>query len=331
MPFVTAETIGEFIKDLIVFYLVLTFIFTIYSVIRMYVIEHKANDVKSGRKRVLELRKSGRYLQIPIYSMEEMGKNKNKEDVRLYVFPNDTGVKTKFVLILPGGGYAHTCTREEGYPIAAKLNEMGYTCFILEYRTRFKCTKYAPMEDVANALKYIEKNQDSFNVTMEDYALMGFSAGGNLAAMFGTHHHGYEEFGVQKPKAIILGYPWTSINHWLRHPYWNIWIGLLGVWLSIRGEFYMFGPNPVKMHKHKKGLDVQLYIDEDFPKTYMFSGGWDVLVPASRHADILEKAFKDKGVEYKYQKYFGVPHGIGLGKNTAAEGWLGEAIEYWEQ
>ena len=329
MRFLPGDTISEFLYALLVVYLILSLVLTLYSVIRMRLVEKKTNDVKSGRNRVLELRKQGRYTQMPVYSIEEMGADKHKEDVRLFCFPNDAGKKSKFIIILPGGGYAHCCTKEEGYPVAAALNEMGYTAFILEYRTGLDCTPFGPMEDLGNALKLISNNQDKFNVTMDDYAIMGFSAGGNLASIFASHEHGYEEFGVPRPKTVILGYPWTAVNDWLSHTYWNIWFGLMGIWLSFRGNFYMFGFKHIKLGKG--ALDVKRYIDSDFPDTYMFSGSLDILVPASRHADTLEEAFKKNGVRYKYQKYFGLPHGIGLGKNTRAQGWLQEAVDFWEE
>lgn len=74
------------------------------------------------------------------------------------------------MIVCPGGGYAHCVTGEEGYPIAAKLNEMGYTAFVLEYRTGFHCSAYAPMEDLAQAVRYIEEHQEELNVRPENYA-----------------------------------------------------------------------------------------------------------------------------------------------------------------
>lgn len=329
MRFLPGNSISEVIFNFIEIYLILTFIYTVVSIARMYYIEHKTNNVKSGKERIAQLAAKGHFIQMPVYSMEEMERNKDKADVRLFFFPNEKEEPSKFVLILPGGGYAHCCTKQEGYPVAAKLNKLGYSVFILEYRTRFKCSPFAPMEDVGNALQLIMKEQDRFNVTIEDYALMGFSAGGNLAGIFSSHKYGYMDFGVPKPKAVILGYPWTCVNDWLNHPYWNIWIGIMGIWLSNRGSLYMFGLH--HMRKGRKELDMQKYIEADFPKTYLFTGSLDVLVPASRHADVLEAAFKANNIEYKYQKYFGLPHGIGLGENTKASGWLEEAVEFWEE
>ncbi len=323
-----ANGFGETVRTLLIAYLILTFVFTIYSIARMYYIEHKSNDVKTGRTRVKYLQYKGRFLQMPVYSMEEMAEDKHKRDVKLMYFPADNPKSKRFVMILPGGGYAHLCTKQEGYPVAAALNKMGINAFVLEYSAGRDCEPFSPMVDLGTALRLINDNLDKFNVEMDGYALMGFSAGGNLAGIFASHKYGYLDYQLPKPAAIILGYPWTCVNDWLHHPYWNIWIGLLGIWLSNRGSFYMFGLRHIR--KGRQMLDVQKYIGDDYPPTFMYSGSWDVLVPASRHADVFDVALTEHGVKHVYEKYFGVPHGIGLGLHTKAEGWLRRAVEFWE-
>ncbi len=324
-----ANGFGESIRTLIIAYLILTFVFTLYSVARMYYIEHVANNVKGGRARVKELRAQGRLKQFPVYSMEEMAKDKHKRDVKLMYFPADNPKSKRFIVVLSGGGYAHLCTKQEGYPVAAALNNMGINAFVLDYRTGRDCEPFAPMEDLGEALRFIQNNLDMFDVEMENYGLIGFSAGGNLAGIFASHKFGYMDYQLPKPGVVILGYPWTCVNDWLHHPYWNIWIGLMGIWLSFRGSFFMFGLKRIK--KGREMLDVQKYIEADYPPTFMYSGSWDVLVPASRHADVFDAALKAHDVKHVYEKYFGVPHGIGLGLHTKAEGWLDRAVEFWEE
>ncbi len=324
-----ANGLAETIRTLIIAYLILTFVFTVYSIARMYYIEHRSNDVKSGLARVKSLRSAGRFMQFPVYSMEEMAANKHKRDVKLMYFPADNPKSKRFMVVLPGGGYAHLCTKQEGYPVAAALNRKGVNAFVLEYRTGCDCEPFAPMEDLGVALRFIQDNLDRFNVEMEGYGLIGFSAGGNLAGIFSSHKFGYLDYQLPKPGAIILGYPWTCVNDWLHHPYWNIWIGLMGIWLSNRGSFYMFGLRHIR--KGRTMLDVQKYIEADYPPTFMYSGSWDVLVPASRHADVFDAALTTNGVKHVYEKYFGVPHGIGLGIHTKAEGWLDRAVEFWKE
>lgn len=324
-----ADGYMEAFRTLLVAYLILTFVFTVYSIARMYYIEHRANGVKYGRQRMKDLQSRGRFIQMPVYSMEEMAQDKHKRDVRLMYFPADNPRDKRFALILPGGGYAHVCTKQEGYPIADALNKMGINAFVLEYRTGRDCEPFAPMVDLGIALRLISDNLSKFDVVMEGYSLIGFSAGGNLAGIFSSHKFGYMDYQVPRPAAIFLGYPWTCVNDWLHHPYWNIWIGLLGVWLSNRGSYYMFGLRHIR--KGRKMLDVKEYIEADYPPTFMFSGSLDVLVPASRHADVFANALEQHEVKHVYEKYFGLPHGIGLGNHTKASGWLNRAVQFWDE
>ena len=237
--------------------------------------------------------------------------------------------RRKFAIICPGGGYAHLCTDKEGYAIAARMNELGYTCFVLEYRTGFAARSYAPTRDLARAICYVTEHADAFDVDPEDYALIGFSAGGNLVGLYGTERYGWKAYGTAKPGAIIMGYPWTNINHWMDHPYWNIWKGLIGLYFTERSNLYYFGWR--QSRAKRDSVCVQKWITEDFPPCYMFSGAVDVLTPASHHADVMAQALEEKQVPCLYRKYFRLPHGIGLGIGTQAEGWLSEAVDFWER
>ena len=169
------ETIGEILLNILKIYLILSFLLTCYSVIRMYVIRHRATAVKYGKERIQKLIEQGRFRQLPLYTMDEISQKKSLGEVRLSIFPNDTGERRKYVIVCPGGGYAHCVTGQEGYPIAAKLNEMGYTAFVLEYRTGFHCGSYTPMQDLARAVKSIEEHHEELNVDPEDYADSGLS------------------------------------------------------------------------------------------------------------------------------------------------------------
>lgn len=321
---------GHFLLEVLLIYLALSLALTVFMMARMYWVDHKASGKKLGRKRIGELQAEGRWRQLPLYSMDEIAENKKLGTVRLSVFPRkkDTGYR-KYAIVLPGGGYAHTIVDGEGYSIASRLNELGVTAFVLEYRTGFNCSPYAPMKDLARTVTYVTEHAEEYDVDPEDYALIGFSAGGNLAGIYGTRPYGWEHYGTKKPGALILGYPWTNINHWMQHPYWNIWEGLIGIWFSERGNFFMFGVRVTK--EERESLCVQNWIDETYPPVYMFTGDDDILVKAGSHTDVLAKELKRNKIPLLYERFFQVPHGIGLGVGTNAEGWLDTAVNFWQQ
>lgn len=320
--------IVSFLLGLLRSYLILTFGLTVFNIIKMYWVRNRVNARGFGFLRLQELRHSDRYVIRHLYTPEEIKNNSKLNVARISFFPADEPKSQRTIIICPGGGYAHLDIRVEGFPIAARYNQAGFNAFILEYRTGFFCSPHAPMQDLARAIEHIRDNADFYGVNPDDYVLVGFSAGGNLCGMFGTRKYGYEKYGLKKPTGLILGYPWTNINHWIEHPYWNIWVGLLAIWLSERGNIYMFGLLGHYNRENRDSICLQNWIDEDYPDTYMFACSGDVLVPCGAHADVMEVALREKNIRHKYEKFFKLPHGIGLGIGTPAEVWFENSLDF---
>ncbi len=88
------------------------------------------------------------------------------------------------LLICPGGGYA-MCSEREAEPIALKFLELGMNVFILTYSTqpyRFP----AQLQEVAAVMDLINQNASVWHCDTTKIAIMGFSAGGHLAAHYST-------------------------------------------------------------------------------------------------------------------------------------------------
>ena len=67
----------------------------------------------------------------------------------------------------------------------------------------------------------------------------------------------------------------------------------------------------------------------DEPPTFVVVGEHDGIAPPA----IMERrveALRKSGTEVEYHEYKGVGHGFGLGMGTSAEGWVFEAIRFWE-
>ena len=77
-------------------------------------------------------------------------RNVNKPSI-YPVLPESANRNGKAILILPGGGYQFVSMQNEGFPVAERLAEAGYTAFILKYRTRD--TRRAPAEFLEDAGK----------------------------------------------------------------------------------------------------------------------------------------------------------------------------------
>ncbi|MGF7148818.1 acetyl esterase/lipase [Sphingomonas zeicaulis] len=89
------------------------------------------------------------------------------------------------MLLIPGGGYVRVVIGHEGYAIAHRLAEAGYTCFILLYRLPadgWAAGPEAPLQDAQRALRTMRSMAGKEGFDAEKIGVMGFSAGGHLAA-----------------------------------------------------------------------------------------------------------------------------------------------------
>lgn len=95
------------------------------------------------------------------------------------------------VLIAPGGGYIRMGFDDEGTDIAKWLNSIGITGYVLKYRfpdDGHKSGMNVPLQDAQRAIRLIRQNAASRGINPKKIGVMGFSAGGHLAAMISTYY-----------------------------------------------------------------------------------------------------------------------------------------------
>ena len=234
----------------------------------------------------------------------------DEKDVDIAAFP--AGKDSPFVIICPGGGYENVCSVAEGYPIAESLNEMGITSFILRYRTGKEALAPEPQMDAAQALRFILNNKEMFGIDPKRYSLIGFSAGGHLAASMCAKAVGFARYGLPAPECVILGYPVLT----------------MGEYAHEGSRRFLLGPEPTE---EKKALySVEKQIDEHFPPVYMWQCEEDAVVPI-QNTMLLERALSEKGILYRYRVYPGNAHGWGRADDTPAQGWLKDAVSFWQE
>jgi acetyl esterase/lipase len=88
------------------------------------------------------------------------------------------------VIVCPGGGYSILAYDLEGSEIAAWLNKLGFTAFVLQYRVPDK--KEGALQDVQRAMRIVRNNSLKWKIDPEKIGVMGFSAGGSLSARAST-------------------------------------------------------------------------------------------------------------------------------------------------
>jgi acetyl esterase/lipase len=121
------------------------------------------------------------------------------------------------VVICPGGGYNILAWTHEGTEIAEWLNSVGVTAFILKYRVprRSAATPHSlPLQDAQRAMRLVRQGAAGWGVDPTRVGMLGFSAGGNLTVMAGTHFDAssYEKIDAAdelstRPDFLIPIYP----------------------------------------------------------------------------------------------------------------------------
>lgn len=132
--------------------------------------------------------------------------------------------KRPAVVVCPGGGYVMLSGREKD-PTAAEFFNMGAQVLVLEYSIEEQAGAKRPLEDAARAVLLARQNALQWRLDPEKVAIIGFSAGGHLAASLGVHWDDPEiamRLGVTKaetlrPDAMILCYPVITAVPGLRH------------------------------------------------------------------------------------------------------------------
>lgn len=98
----------------------------------------------------------------------------------------DTGAA---VVVCPGGGYNILAYNLEGSEICAWLNSIGVTGVLLKYRVPGRLTEQyrAPLQDAHRALGLVRFRAKEWNIDPKRIGILGFSAGGHLAAAASTN------------------------------------------------------------------------------------------------------------------------------------------------
>ena len=131
-----------------------------------------------------------------------------KRKVTLTAYLQETGgefrglTQRPCILILPGGAYEF-CSDREADPVAMPYLKAGYQVCILRYSVKQYASWPQPLLDYEEAITYIRNCAKEWHIDTEKVAVIGFSAGGHLAAAAAT-------MANQRPNAVILGYAVTG-------------------------------------------------------------------------------------------------------------------------
>ena len=111
------------------------------------------------------------------------------------------------VIVCPGGGYGGLAEEHEGVEVAKRLNALGSAAVVLKYRVprRSQDTPWVvPVLDAREMLRIVRKRAAEWNADPAKVGILGFSAGGNLAARVA---YSLGEPEAPRPDFAVLVYP----------------------------------------------------------------------------------------------------------------------------
>lgn len=273
-----------------------------------------AKGQASGLQRVTELAEKQEIL-FDVYAEAECVDDPQKRDVKIWYLPAQGEAKKPFIILNAGGAYQSVCTMVEAFPTAVHFNRMGYHVFCLNYRVGGNGVVPKPLDDLAAAYRYIISQKEQFGLQSEDYAVGGFSAGGNLTCMWGTEKRCYKRYGLPKPLAMFPIYPVVA-----RERLYNFGVDMF---LST-----MFGEY-AESAKYMDSYDAGKLVTEGYPPCYIVHCADDSTVPVG-NSTLLKTLLDEQKIPAKLEIGLVGEHGFGDGTGTDVEGWPERAIEFLE-
>jgi len=210
---------------------------------------------------------------------------KNRPFITAYL-PVKSAQKNMAIIIFPGGGYRTLVTQTEGEPIAEAFAKKGIAAFVLHYRLpddRLMVNKHiVPLMDAQQALLWVKTHHDELGVDTARVGVIGYSAGGHLAAMTGTH---FSSVWVPNPGQVSLRpafmalvYPVISMEPNLAH-------------MGSRQALLGLSPSPEQIHF----FSAEQHVGKDTPPTYIIHSVSDSVVSVNNSL-VLFDALSNHGV-----------------------------------
>jgi acetyl esterase/lipase len=200
------------------------------------------------------------------------------------------------VILAPGGGHRELWMDHEGYRVAQFLSDHGVAAFVLKYRlAREPASTYTiegnELQDMQRAIRLVRSRAREWGLDPERIGVMGFSAGGEVAALASTRY----DTGVASAT--------DPIERESSKP-------------AFQALIYPGIPHDLKLSKETPpaflvcGEDDRQDIAQGLPELYL--------------------ALKRAGVSAELHVYAGVGHGFGIRESngTAVSGWPQRFLEW---
>jgi acetyl esterase/lipase len=234
--------------------------------------------------------------------------------------PSNPNEKKAAIIICPGGGYARLAATHEGSDVAKVFNEWGITAFVLKYRlpddTIMIDKSIGPLQDAQRAIQMVRENAAKWNIDPNKIGIMGFSAGGHLAATASTHFAKRVIDNMNnislRPDFSILLYPVISFTDSLAHT-------------GSRNNLIGKDASPEKVNEYSNEMQVTAQT----PPAFLVHAADDKTVKVLNSIRYYEALLKNN-ILSELHLYPKGGHGFGMNNKTTNDKWV-ERLKNWMQ
>ncbi len=219
------------------------------------------------------------------------------------------------LLIAPGGGYYNEWFDGEGFNIARRFNQAGVTCFILRYRLPaegWEDRADVPLQDAQRAIRLIRANAGKYGIDPERTGVIGFSAGGHLAASLTTRYAAKVYTAVDtadvqdaRPAFAALMYPVITMGP--------------GTHGGSRDNLLGRSPTPAQIETYS----CEKQVTANTPPCFICCAGDDTLVPPFANSVAMVQGLRQAKVTTEFHLFDAGGHGFGI-RHT-----IGKPVSAW--
>lgn len=213
-------------------------------------------------------------------------------------YPMRTSTPAPAIVICPGGGYGMRADHE-GKPVAEWLNSLGIAVFVCHYRVA-PYKHPAPLLDAQRAIRTVRANAAEWNVDGERVGILGFSAGGHLAATAGTHFDNGDPSAPDpidrqssRPSLMILCY---AVLTFMAKRHQGSMVNLIGEGAS---------------EELRRSLSAELQVTENTPPAFLWHTADDGGVPV-QNSLLMADSLSEHNIPFALHVFAHGYHGLGL-------------------
>jgi acetyl esterase/lipase len=222
------------------------------------------------------------------------------------------------VVVCPGGGYRSLAYPKEGTQIAEWLNLRGITAFVLTYRLTPRYHYPEPILDGYRSVRWVRSHAAEYHVAPDRIGMWGFSAGGHLVGMVGTHFDDGNsqaadpvERASDRPDFVISSYGGLSLQPGIAKP-------------GAMENLFVTPPSP----ELRNELSPDLHVTSRTPPFFLYATTPDQSVPVLS-AVVFYTALVKAGVPVEMHIFQTGPHGTALGQSNPELAEWPALLENW--